>query len=274
MSDAWYYAEGDKAVGPVSLADLEKRLFLVSNAKEVLVWRDGLANWVKAKNLPELTQHVIKPPPLPIRRGVAGTSEHRKAPEQSQYVQELEPTRQRAISVLWLLYSRGFIGAAIIGIAVHLIIGLIGGFAGVNEQAVEFTSAIVGTLFGFAWVIVVLQMALRKRYRDFRLALIPLDPHRFKAEELEPTWQRAISVWWLICWRFLVGYAVTDAIVVWPISIGLQSIQIQGWVIPFTVSFGIGLVISFVWLIVVLQMALRKRYRHFRIAVVPLNAHI
>ena len=36
-------------------------------------------------------------------------------------------------------------------------------------------------------------------------------------------------------------------------------------------AIGIGLVISFVWLIVVLQMALRKRYRHFKIAVIPLT---
>jgi hypothetical protein len=66
MSDAWYYAEGDKAVGPVSLADLEKRLFLVSNAKEVLVWRDGFANWQRADSVSDLALlPAPKPPPIP-----------------------------------------------------------------------------------------------------------------------------------------------------------------------------------------------------------------
>src|SRR5262249_5115172 len=151
---AWYYAEGDKAVGPVTLADLIAILSRVSDGQSIFVWRAGLADWVQAKNLPELAPHVTKPPPLP-RRPVSG------------------------------------------------------------------------------W-----QMALRKRYRDFRLALIPHAPDRFKAQELEPTWSRAIRVWWLFCWRYLVGYIAIYAIVVWPISVGLQAIQIQNWVILFTVSFG------------------------------------
>jgi hypothetical protein len=64
MSDAWYYAEGDKAVGPVTLADLKKLLSLVSNAKDVLVWKPGFANWEKAETVPDLAL-VPKPPPIP-----------------------------------------------------------------------------------------------------------------------------------------------------------------------------------------------------------------
>ena len=67
MSDVWYYAEGDKSVGPLPLADLTAILSRVSNAKDVLVWRDGFSNWVKAENVPELASHVMKlQPPLPI----------------------------------------------------------------------------------------------------------------------------------------------------------------------------------------------------------------
>jgi hypothetical protein len=66
MTRNWYYAEGEKSVGPLSLADLIAILSRVSKAESVLIWRDGLSNWVEAKNLPELAPHVIKPPLLPV----------------------------------------------------------------------------------------------------------------------------------------------------------------------------------------------------------------
>ncbi len=158
MTKIWYYAEGDKSVGPISLADLIAILSRVSIAQSVLVWRDGLPNWVEAKDVPELAVHVIKPPPLPSGRPVAATNEF--------VHDQLEPTWQRAISVWWLLWWRGLIGAAIIDVIVYLILLLIGGFAGVKDETVEFTYTVVATLFGFAWLIVVHQMALRKRYRE------------------------------------------------------------------------------------------------------------
>src|SRR5262249_15004740 len=107
MSDTWYYAGGDKTIWAINPADFITKLSRVSDAQSVFVWRDGLANWVQAKNLPELAPHVIKPPPF--RRAVS------------------ELTWQRAICVWWLLYWRGIIGAGIIGIVVAVIIGFIGG---------------------------------------------------------------------------------------------------------------------------------------------------
>jgi hypothetical protein len=65
MDDVWYYAEGDKLVGPLSLADLKAVLSRLSNAKSTLVWRDGFSSWVEAENVPDLASYVIKPPPLP-----------------------------------------------------------------------------------------------------------------------------------------------------------------------------------------------------------------
>jgi hypothetical protein len=65
MSDIWYYAEGNQSVGPKSLSDMTAILSHASNARNILVWRDGFASWVRAENVPELAPHVIKPPPLP-----------------------------------------------------------------------------------------------------------------------------------------------------------------------------------------------------------------
>jgi hypothetical protein len=65
MDDVWYYAARDQSVGPISLANLIQVLSRTNGARDVLVWRDGFANWEKASSVSELAVHVIKPPPLP-----------------------------------------------------------------------------------------------------------------------------------------------------------------------------------------------------------------
>jgi hypothetical protein len=65
MADVWYYVEGDKPIGPLTLSDMRDLLSRVADARKVLVWRDGLSNWVSAESVPELISGIIKPPPLP-----------------------------------------------------------------------------------------------------------------------------------------------------------------------------------------------------------------
>jgi hypothetical protein len=65
MDDVWYYAASNQSAGPVSLAKLIQVLSQATNARDVLVWRDGFENWEKASSVSELAGHVIKPPPLP-----------------------------------------------------------------------------------------------------------------------------------------------------------------------------------------------------------------
>ena len=65
MTDIWYYVEGDKSVGPLTLADITAILSREFNARNVLVWRDGFSSWLKVEDVPELAQHVIKAPPIP-----------------------------------------------------------------------------------------------------------------------------------------------------------------------------------------------------------------
>ena len=66
MSDIWYYAEGQKTVGPLTLAELTAILSRVSNPMDVLVWQSGASGWEKAQNVKELVAYLISPPPLPI----------------------------------------------------------------------------------------------------------------------------------------------------------------------------------------------------------------
>jgi len=90
-------------------------------------------------------------------------------------------------------------------------------------------------------------------------------------EELEPTWGRVVSVWWLLAWRSMVGafllgavaggiFGFFAALANWP----ADSIQTGASIL--------GGVIGVLWAIVVVGMALKKQYGSFRIALVPVTA--
>ena len=91
-------------------------------------------------------------------------------------MQELKPTLTRTISVWWLIIWRGVLGAAIIGSVAGLILGIVGAIIGASPTTIAAAGGFIGLPIGIAWMIIVVQMALRKHYRDFRLALIPRNP--------------------------------------------------------------------------------------------------
>jgi hypothetical protein len=88
-------------------------------------------------------------------------------------MQELEPTWSRALRIWWLLLWRGILGAALIGAVAGFVVGFIGGLTGVPTATITLVSGILGGLIGIGWAIVVVRMALRKRYGDFRIVLVP-----------------------------------------------------------------------------------------------------
>lgn len=87
-------------------------------------------------------------------------------------MQELEVTWGRVMSVWWLLAWRSGLGAVLIGAAVGFVIGLVGALAGVSTDTITVLSTIAGAVVGLVWAIVVVRMALRKQYGEFRLALV------------------------------------------------------------------------------------------------------
>jgi hypothetical protein len=71
VSDIWYFADQQGQVGPLGLQELKDALATVSDARDVLVWRDGFSDWKKAGDVPELRAQTVRPPPLPSRLGSA-----------------------------------------------------------------------------------------------------------------------------------------------------------------------------------------------------------
>lgn len=60
----WYTATpGGQREGPFSLPEMKQQIAQGTLAPENLVWKDGMANWISARSLPEL--FAAAPPPLP-----------------------------------------------------------------------------------------------------------------------------------------------------------------------------------------------------------------
>lgn len=54
MSDVWYYANGRERVGPIDAQALKAALAQRPDAKDVLVWQPGFADWKRAGEVAEL----------------------------------------------------------------------------------------------------------------------------------------------------------------------------------------------------------------------------
>jgi hypothetical protein len=57
------------------------------------------------------------------------------------------------------------------------VIGFIEGAIGLSSQTISISSFIASLPVGLAWGLVVVRMALKKKYIDFRLILVPKIPN-------------------------------------------------------------------------------------------------
>jgi hypothetical protein len=90
-------------------------------------------------------------------------------------MQELEITPKRVISIVWLLYWRTWVGALILGFLAGFLVEIIETGIGAADGSGVIPAALLGGVFGLVWSYFVLRMALRKKYRDFRIVLVPLN---------------------------------------------------------------------------------------------------
>lgn len=75
MEALWFYAVGGQRLGPVPLEQLVAALFSVPEPRKVLVWREGMADWMAAGSVPEVGVRLPPPqlPPLPYGQAVRPT---------------------------------------------------------------------------------------------------------------------------------------------------------------------------------------------------------
>ena len=87
-------------------------------------------------------------------------------------MQELEITWERTARVWWLVVWRGLLGGWILAVALAFLIGEAGGRLGLDFPTVAAVATTLSWLAGLAWGFFVVKMALKKKYEDFRLALV------------------------------------------------------------------------------------------------------
>ena len=88
-------------------------------------------------------------------------------------MQELGLTWNRTMRMWWLLAWRMVVGGAIFGALAGALGALISIFTDLLEYADVF-GGILGYIAGVGWSTFVVRMMLRKKYADFRVALVPI----------------------------------------------------------------------------------------------------
>lgn len=71
MRERWFFAEAGRRRGPVALQPLVEALLDQPEPQIVLVWRKGLAGWVRAGDVPELERRLERPAVAPVARSAA-----------------------------------------------------------------------------------------------------------------------------------------------------------------------------------------------------------
>jgi hypothetical protein len=85
-------------------------------------------------------------------------------------------------------------------------------------------------------------------------------------QELEATWGRVLSVWWLIAWRGFFGGVVLGFLGGFIAGFVCGAIGHAEWARSAGVA--ASLVLGLPWGVAVIRMALLKKYEGFRIALV------
>ena len=179
MADpSWFFASQGEQQGPYTEIQLAEFITKGAVTEDTLVWTEGMADWQRAGDVPGLLSNVRPPPPQyqeATRPGLpsAGhdTSQPKMAPGGK--MQELEISIGRLARIYWLFAWRSFLGSVLIGFVLGFIIGLVLSALGGTADRIRTISAGVGLVGGLIWSIVCLKMALRKKYSDFRIVLVP-----------------------------------------------------------------------------------------------------
>jgi hypothetical protein len=88
---------------------------------------------------------------------------------------ELEPTWPRVIAIWWLLAWRGIVGGILIGIIVGIVMGIAAALGGIDRASMRLITSLISAPAGLVWAGIVIRMALKKKFRGFRVALLPPD---------------------------------------------------------------------------------------------------
>ena len=88
-------------------------------------------------------------------------------------------------------------------------------------------------------------------------------------KDVQPDWDKVLLIAWLLTWRGLAGGMVIGFLLGLVVNIGLGLGL--GVVLGTNVNAALGLMVMLIWWPFVVRMALKKRYRDFRVVLIPHN---
>jgi len=105
MDDGWFYADEGKSIGPVTYDALLAALRNMLDPGKVKVWHAGFSDWRDAKDVPQLSDQLLRPPPLvaaKLERTPTRSSEVEPS-EQDAAMKLPKNTRRRVVSLVALV---------------------------------------------------------------------------------------------------------------------------------------------------------------------------
>ena len=84
----------------------------------------------------------------------------------------IEPTRKLALKVWWAFLWRAAAGAVAGGFVIGVLLGFAARFTGMGPRAVENIAGFLGLAIGLGVSVEMMYRVLRKRFKDFEIALV------------------------------------------------------------------------------------------------------
>lgn len=177
---SWYLARGGQQLGPYAGAEFLRLAESGQLRADDLVWRPGFEGWKPVHAIAGLAASPSESatdtnPDAAVHSDDAAEPDVAAGSTEATLPAELEPTWKRIAPVAWLILWRSFVGAFVAGFAISFFVGFALEFAGYEQLEIRMMTTILGWIAGLAVLVLVVPMALKKHYREFRLALIPRD---------------------------------------------------------------------------------------------------
>jgi hypothetical protein len=177
-SRSWFYATDGQQHGPYSEDQFRDLIARGVVGPTTLVWADEMSDWTKAGDVPGLLRSA---PGVRVSfdqaagRGdpsFAGSDAFHGAPTGDR-MQELEVNFGRLLRIYWLFIWRSVLGALLIGFTLGFIVGVVFSLLGLPLTLAKTAGGVLGVVGGAVWGLFCLKMAIEKKYRDFRIMLVP-----------------------------------------------------------------------------------------------------
>ncbi|MFZ0334495.1 MAG: hypothetical protein WAN10_14850 [Candidatus Acidiferrales bacterium] len=190
-------------------------------------------------------------------------------PPESAYIQ---PTLNHGLRIWWAYYWPTTVVTSFLTFCTAYWVRVFYQRAVISAQAAKILLAVSPYAITAATGLLVFRYILGKRFRDFRVALLPRVA-RSDATPLRPVWRRTVRVWWTFTWRSVV-YTVLLSFLA-NVSLGIvtgmlsEMNRIMAVVVPIIQGLMIGAAVG---LFVVYSNILDEEFGDFRVVLLPREA--